>query len=92
MKDPDDQRDFAEVQGAHYEQCFKEARFVSIAWLVTLVYCVGTFATLGYLTPQERPEELDLIWGMPSWVAWGLLLPWLVQIGVAWWFALFYLK
>ena len=84
--------DFLKSQARHVRQCLKEAYLVGIIWLVTLVYCSSVIITLGYLPVEQRPEQPVLILGMPSWVFWGLLLPWLILIAVTWWFALFWMK
>ena len=73
-------------------QCKKEAKFVAVVWIVSLFYCVGTIVSLGYPASEDRPDVPNLIFGMPAWVFWGLWLPWLVLIGITWWFALRVLK
>lgn len=52
----------------------------------TLVYC-GNF---GYA--NEKTKELSNVMGMPSWVFWGILLPWLCAGLFSIWFALFFIK
>ena len=83
---------FFEVQFRHVRQCAKEARLVIVIWLIGLIYCTTVIVTMGYIPPEERPETPNLVWGMPAWVFWGLFLPWFVQIGLTWWFALFFFK
>ena len=92
MTQPDRESAFYTHQARHVRQCWKEARFVGWTWLISLVVVCGIIGRFGYLAPGERPEVPLLVWGMPAWVFWGLLVPWVVLIGVAWWFAACFLK
>ena len=83
---------FDSVQNRHYRQCAKEAKLAATVFLVALSYCPAVIVNKGYLPPPERPLEPDLVWGIPGWVFWGLLLPWCLMIGITCWFALFFLK
>jgi hypothetical protein len=61
-----------------------EAWFVVALWLLSCAYTVGYAALFGYRTePQPR-----LVFGMPSWVLYGIVAPWLVCTLVTCWFAL----
>lgn len=91
MKDAEE-KVFAAVQARHYRQCLNEARLAAAVFLVAFLGCASVIAMLGYPAPGERPPEPVLIWGIPQWVFWGLFVPWLVLIGVTWWFALFFLR
>lgn len=83
---------FAETQRRHVAQCIKEARFVAVTWLAALVFCGGWIGLFGYLPEAERPLEPVLIMGIPSWVIWGLFLPWSILVVVTWYFAAVILK
>ena len=65
---------------------------VLIIWLLALITTATVMTSKGYLPSEERPDAPALIWGIPSWVFWGLFVPWFVLIAVTWWFALSYLK
>ena len=91
MKDLE-KESFAVVQAKHYLQCLQEAKLAAAVFLLAFFYCATAVAMLGYPGPDERPPEAALIWGIPEWVFWGLFLPWLVLMGVTWWFALFFLR
>ena len=91
MKDAE-KKVFALVQARHYRQCLKEARLAAAIFLIAFLGCTCVIAMLGYPSPGERPPEPSLIWGIPEWVFWGLFVPWLVLMGVTWWFALFFLR
>lgn len=83
---------FLETQSRHFQQCCKEARFVIVTWLITLIYVGTTIWLTGYIPVENRPDSPELILGIPAWVCWGLLIPWFVLIGVAWWFAIFVMQ
>ena len=65
----------------------KEAWLILLAWAVCLVWTVGYSAWAGY-----APGEITLIFGMPGWVFWGVLFPWLIATGFSVWFGLFYMS
>lgn len=86
------QESFDSVQGRHYRQCVKEAKFAAAVLVIVFIYCTAVVVNMGYLAPAERPLEPEMVWGIPEWVFWGVFLPWSVMVGVIWWFALFFLK
>jgi len=61
----------------------REARFVLWAWLAACAYTVGYAALFAY-----REEPPPLIGGVPAWVVWGVLAPWVACTAVTCWFAL----
>jgi uncharacterized membrane protein YhdT len=61
----------------------REARFVLWVWLAACGYTVGYAALFAY--GKEAPP---LVGGMPSWVVWGIFLPWVTCTVVTCWFAL----
>ncbi len=83
---------FLSTQYRHVRQCLKEARFVALTWISALVFCGGWIGYFGYIPTSDRPDIPPLVLGIPSWVVWGLLVPWLVLILVTWFFAAFVLK
>ena len=83
---------FLTSQYRHARQCFKEARFVAITWFAALFFCCGWIGYFGYLPVSERPNTPQLVLGLPAWAVWGLLAPWLILIGVTWFFAAVVLK
>ena len=88
-KDPDG---FFATQARHVRQCLKEAWFVAIAWLATLCYITFMVVRYGYIDPASQPETPPLVWGIPSWAFWGIVVPWIAMVGVAWFFALVVMK
>lgn len=49
----------------------REALLIFIIWGVTAAYCVGYTARYGY-----AEGEIPFTLGFPSWVFWGVMVPW----------------
>ena len=62
----------------------REAWFVMGLWLACCLYTVGYAALFAY----RRDEVPRLILGMPEWVLWGIVAPWVVSTLVTCWYAL----
>lgn len=58
-------------------------------WVAAMSYTVGYCALFGY-GPSETSQ--DWILGFPSWVVWGILVPWGACIAFSWWFAMRFIK
>lgn len=63
----------------------RETVFVIVAWAVFCLWVVGYSLSAGY---DLDPAELKTVMGVPSWIFWGVALPWLMANVVAIWFAL----
>lgn len=63
----------------------RELRFVIVSWTVFCVWVVGYCGVFAY---QVDAEELDLVFGFPSWVFWGIAVPWVAATGLTIFFAL----
>lgn len=74
---------------ATYLHARKEAGYILLAFFVSLVWTVGYSAIAGYDVPIE---QMTLVWGMPSWIVWGVMLPWFAATMFSVWFGLFYMK
>ncbi|HIF31767.1 MAG: DUF997 family protein [Pirellulaceae bacterium] len=83
---------FLKHQARHARQCWHEARIVFGIIVVALTVSSVILYTLGYVAPEQRSEQPNLILGIPAWVMWGLVVPWIATIAVTWLFALFLLK
>jgi hypothetical protein len=66
----------------------REGLLIMLVWLATLVWSVGAGYYLGY---NLKPEEIRLILGMPAWVFWSVVLPWIVCLVFSVWFCFFYM-
>jgi len=64
----------------------REAGLILVAFLVCLCWTVGFSAWAGY---EPVPEETRLVMGVPFWVLWGVVVPWLVATVFTVLFALF---
>lgn len=60
-----------------------------MAWLVFMVW-TGIACSLGW--KHESGEEIATILGMPRWVFFGVILPWLAACGFTGWFSMCYMK
>jgi len=49
-------------------------------WLVALVWSVGYSYKYGYYL---KPEELTFAFGFPSWIFYGVVMPWTVCVLVS---------
>ncbi len=74
---------------ATYLHARKEAAYILLAFFVSLVWTVGYSAIAGYNVPVE---QMTLVWGMPSWIVWGVMLPWFAATVFSVWFGLYYMK
>ena len=83
---------FLKHQARHVRQCWLEARIVFGIIVVALTVSSVVLYTQGYVEPAQRPEQPNLILGIPAWVMWGLVVPWIATIGVTWLFAAFFMK
>lgn len=86
------EKQFLKHQARHARRCWYEARVVLLIVTVALSVVSVLLYTQGYLPPETRPLQPVLILGIPSWVVWGLVVPWLVMIVVTWLFALYVMQ
>ena len=66
----------------------REAVVVFAVWLIGIAWTIGYCAMAGYNVP---PEQIRITLGMPSWVFWGILVPWILVIFFTIWFGLYYI-
>lgn len=67
----------------------REAVAILAAFGACLVWSVPCCYLTGYGAPGEA--ELSTVLGMPSWVFWGVLVPWVAADLFAVWFCFFYM-
>lgn len=83
-----------------YHHARREAVIIVLIWFAALVWVVGYCYLRGYTHPADSwlvrsglavgPEELVArVWGFPSWVLFGIVIPWLVASAVTILFAQF---
>ncbi len=59
-------------------------------WLGFMAWTIGVTAYLGYAEPAG--ETVELVWGLPAWVFWGIVVPWAAANVTTFWFCLGYMK
>jgi len=69
----------------------REAILIFCLWLAALAWAVPFCYLNGY--PDEfNAETFSTIWGIPTWVFWGIAVPWLVADVITTWFCFVYMK
>ncbi|OYP36387.1 DUF997 family protein [Rhodopirellula sp. MGV] len=68
-----------------YRNCVREAKWILAIWLIAFAWVITYCTLFGY---QVSADHLPLVFGMPSWVFWGVFLPWGISVVVSIWFAL----
>ena len=63
----------------------RELKWILVAWLVSCTWVVGYCYLFGY---DIAPDEMTTVFGMPSWVFWGVLCPWVASTSFTAWFAM----
>lgn len=69
----------------------REMKVVLGFWVVFALWTVLACWWLGYRGSTD-PLAMKLVMGMPSWVFWGIVVPWVVSMGFTIWFALCFMK
>lgn len=88
------------IAGADYEpdpvlvHSWREAVVIVSLFMIFLVWTVGVSFALGreesYL--PDGAESPAMVWGMPSWVFYGVFLPWMMVNLVGVWFCFFFMQ
>ncbi|MCD0461827.1 DUF997 family protein [Roseiconus lacunae] len=63
----------------------RESKWILILWLLAFAWVVGYCGWFGYHDPDQ---PLKLVFGIPSWVFWGVFLPWAISAAISVVFAL----
>ena len=61
----------------------REGLLIMAVWAACLVWSVGSGYLLGY---HRDPATIGLIFGMPDWVFWSVVLPWGLCLLFSVWF------
>ncbi len=62
----------------------REAIVSVLIWFLAMAYTVGYCWLFAY---GRDPATMRFYAGIPDWVLWGIIAPWLVCLVVSWWFA-----
>lgn len=75
--------------GESFRQSRKEFWFMVVTWGV---FAGWTVLYVGAAGRSEPGEPLDLVWGMPRWVVFGVMIPWALGLSITVWFATRFMK
>jgi len=74
-----------------YLNALRELYVMAGLWAVSLLWTAGYCGLFAYRSPDET-EAIAVVCGIPSWVMWGIAVPWTLSGLLTIWFALFYIK
>ncbi|GAC1465273.1 MAG: hypothetical protein NVSMB9_04730 [Isosphaeraceae bacterium] len=71
----------------------REAMIIVLAWFLSTAYCCGYAYAFGYRREGRflGVEDIQPVFGIPSWVLWGIIVPWIVSALFSLWFAGYYM-
>ncbi|MCA9133661.1 MAG: hypothetical protein KDA45_10920 [Planctomycetales bacterium] len=70
----------------------REAVVVLAIFALFTVYVLGVSFMLGAQPANPAGQGTPTMWGMPSWVVWGIVVPWVAANVVTAWFCFWYMK
>ncbi len=79
----------ADQLGESFRQARRELRFQLITWTLFATWVVGYCGFTGF---AAESEDVKTTLGMPSWVVWGIAVPWAVAFVVTVYFAGWFMK
>lgn len=74
-----------------YRQSLRELKCILGVWLAFAAWNVGVGALTAFTLP-EPDEGIATVFGMPKWVFFTVLFPWLIGNVVIVWFAIFFMR
>lgn len=71
-----------------FQNSFRETIVIVILFVIFLGWSVGVSFWMGLerTDPPGGSAQVSLVWGMPSWVFWGVCLPWIAANLASAWF------
>ncbi len=75
-----------------YLNSLREAKMIIFLFAVFCAWAVLACYLFGYGDPPAAGTEIAKVLGMPSWIFWGICLPWIAVDVVAVWFCFFYMQ
>ena len=66
----------------------REGLVILIVWGLALCWSVGSAYVLGY---GRDVQDIRLILGMPDWVFWSVVFPWVLCLAFSVWFCFFFM-
>lgn len=74
-----------------YVHSRREGLVIFAVWATCLVWAVS-YCYLNGFAGHVDPDDLVTVYGVPSWVFWGIAVPWLLADVFTAWFCFFYMK
>ena len=68
-----------------YVNSRREAIIIFRVWLCALLWAIPCSYLLGY-THEFDPTKFSTVWGIPTWIFWGIGFPWLLADAFTIWF------
>ena len=84
---PDDRPEYDTV----FLNSRREAVVIFSIWLAGLLWAVPFCYLTGYINNYD-PQTFTTTLGIPTWLFWGIAVPWLVADIITTWFCFWYLK
>ena len=72
-----------------YLNARKEGLVAFFAWVVAGIYTICFCYFRGY---DLDADQVTTVFGIPSWVIWGIFVPWIAAIAFGIWFSMFFIK
>lgn len=69
----------------------REAIVIFFIWFVAMLWAVPVSYIFGYVDVTD-PGSFSTTWGIPTWLFWGILVPWIAADIVTTWFCFCYMK
>jgi len=69
----------------------REAFIILMLWVAALLWAVPYCYLNGFPDTFDE-KEFSTVWGIPSWLFWGIAVPWLLADVFTLWFCFFYMK
>ena len=92
---PDRSWAVVKVDSSQYDPVFihsrREAVVIFCVWLAALLWAVP-FCYLNGYGQSVDPSTFPTVLGIPAWLFWGILAPWLAADAVTIWFCFFYMQ
>ena len=73
--------------GESYRQSTRETLVIIGAWAFFMAW-TAIACSLGW----KEGEEVETLFGLPRWVFFGVILPWIAACGFTWWFTMCFMK
>ena len=70
----------------------REAKIILVSFAVFAVYTLSVSYSLGWHSDHPGDTEPSMVLGIPSWVFWGILVPWIFANLVTGWFCFRFMR